>query len=148
MSAGYSGTPVLKKLGVKPDQTALLIGVPDVVSELAQYDQFARRIDVASLGAPDFAKACAAGPYTYIHVFEKQASALEASIEHLRRALVPNGMIWASWPKKASNVATTLTEDVIRSLALANGLVDVKVCAVDAVWSGLKLVIPVADRPK
>ena len=146
MSAGYSGTPLLKKLGVKPDQAALLIGVPDTVGELAQYDRFARRVDAAGLSAPETAKACAGGPFDYIHVFEKDASAMQASIDRLRGALVPNGMIWASWPKKASKVPTTLTEDVIRALALAHGLVDVKVCAVDAVWSGLKLVIPVADR--
>ncbi len=81
-------------------------------------------------------------------ICSKETRALEASIDLLRRSLVPNGMIWASWPKKAYKVATTLTEDVIRALALAHRLVDVKVCAVDAVWSGLKLVIPVADRPE
>ncbi|NND50573.1 MAG: DUF3052 domain-containing protein [Rhizobiales bacterium] len=148
MNTGYSGTPLLKKLGVKPDQTALLIGVPGEVAELAHYDAFAGRTCIASLAQPALTAACAEGPFNYVHVFEKDARALEASIDRLREALVPNGMIWASWPKKASKVATTLTEDVIRDLALAHGLVDVKVCAVDAVWSGLKLVIPVADRPQ
>jgi hypothetical protein len=65
----------------------------------------------------------------------------------LKKEIVPNGMIWISWPKKSSKVITDITEDLIRQLALANGLVDVKVCAVDEVWSGLKLVIPVKDRP-
>ena len=147
MSEGYSGTPLLSKLGVRPGQTALLIGVPDSVSELDRYDEFDDRIDIAGLAARELIAACAQGPFDYIHVFETEAALLEAEIDVLRRSLVPNGMIWVSWPKRAARVATTLTEDVIRAIALDNGLVDVKVCAVDAVWSGLKLVIPLARRP-
>ena len=77
-----------------------------------------------------------------MHVFERDRAALAGALPALREKLAPAGMIWVSWPKRASGVPTTLTEDVIRALALARGLVDVKVCAVDAVWSGLKLVIP------
>ena len=148
MSAGYAGTPLPKKLGVKPHHNALLIGVPAEIGEQAQYDSFANRTLAASLAVPGFSVACASGPFNYVHVFEKDAAALEGAIDLLRRSLVPNGMIWASWPKKASKVPTTLSEDVIRAMALGHGLVDIKVCAVDAVWSGLKLVIPVADRLK
>jgi hypothetical protein len=146
MSAGYSGTPLLKKLGVKPGLRALLVAVPGSVAEIGAFDGFSARVEAPSLAARGLAAACARGPFDYIHVFETERAPLEAGIGLLRRALVANGMIWVSWPKKASKVATSLTEDVIRALALASGLVDVKVCAVDAVWSGLRLVIPVADR--
>lgn len=146
MSEGYSGTPLLDKLGVRPGQVALLIGVPDAVGELDGYREFDERVDVAGLAARELVAACAQGPFDYIHVFVTEADLLEAEIGLLARSLVANGMIWVSWPKRASKVPTTLTEDVIRALAIENGLVDVKVCAVDAVWSGLKLVIPVANR--
>ena len=147
MSEGYSGTPLLKKLGVKPGQIALLVAVPDSVPELEAYADFAERVDVVGLAARELVAACAQGPFDYIHVFETEAVLLEAEIGLLRQSLVANGMIWVSWPKKASRVPSTLTEDVIRAIALENGLVDVKVCAVNEVWSGLKLVIPLASRP-
>lgn len=82
----------------------------------------------------------------FIHYFTRQASGLGMVLSALKTEIVSNGMIWVSWPKKASKVQTDVTEDVIRNLALSIGLVDVKVCAVDAVWSGLKLVIRVKDR--
>ena len=78
--------------------------------------------------------------------FSQQAKDLHKDIRLLKNEIEPNGIIWISWPKKASKVITDITEDVIRNLALANGLVDIKVCAVDETWSGLKLVIPVKDR--
>jgi len=81
-----------------------------------------------------------------VHLFVTEAAGLPAALARSRERLVSNGMIWVSWPKKASGVPTTLTEDVIRGLALARGLVDVKVCAVDATWSGLKLVVRKALR--
>ena len=81
-----------------------------------------------------------------IHYFTKELKTLQQDIGALKNEIAPNGMIWVSWPKKASKVPTDITEDLVRTLALANDLVDVKVCAVDEVWSGLKLVIPVKDR--
>ncbi|HEU4633785.1 MAG TPA: DUF3052 family protein, partial [Flavisolibacter sp.] len=84
----------------------------------------------------------------FIHYFVRKEKELLNNIAQLKEQIESNGMIWISWPKKTANVATDITEDVIRSIGLANGLVDVKVCAVDEVWSGLKLVIPVKDRKK
>jgi hypothetical protein len=93
---------------------------------------------------PD-AKRLPKGPFDVLHAFFAERAALDAALPHLD-ALQPAGMIWISWPKKASGVTTDLTEDVIRSIALDRGLVDVKVCAVDETWSGLKLVIPLRER--
>lgn len=140
-SAGYSGTPLMKKLGARPGMAALYVGVPDAVEPLWSFDAWSTRDVVAHPGA------AGSGPYDFIHVFSKQASALAEALPALRARLRPAGMIWVSWPKKAARVATDVTEDEVRRLALASGLVDIKVCAVDAIWSGLKLVIPVKDRP-
>jgi hypothetical protein len=90
----------------------------------------------------------AKAPLDLVHLFATEAKALAARLRSYRKAIAPDGMIWASWPKKASGVATDVTETVVRATALANGLVDIKVCAVDDVWSGLKLVIPVKERGK
>jgi hypothetical protein len=142
LQAGYSGTPLLKKLGYRAGQRALLIGLPAEPAELAGFAGFARRearTGLAQLGE-------AAGPFDLIHVFERERAALAAGLPRLRALLAPAGMLWVSWPKRAAKLPTTLTEDVIRELALPIGLVDVKVCAIDAVWSGLKLVIPRALR--
>lgn len=138
--AGYSGTPLLKKLGYKAGQRALLIGVQDGPEELFLFDAFAHVDRRARLGRMP------KGPFDLVHVFEKDAAALETALPAIVAQLERDGMIWVSWPKKASKVATTITEDVIRAAAFKAGLVDVKVCAVDEVWSGLKLVIPVARR--
>jgi hypothetical protein len=81
-----------------------------------------------------------------VHFFSKDKSEYENTLLSLRGSIKPNGMIWISWPKKSSGIPTTLDENTIRHIALQNGLVDVKVCAVDAIWSGLKLVIPVKNR--
>ena len=86
------------------------------------------------------------GPADVIHAFYDQAETFRAALPRLKAAIRPAGMIWISWPKKASKVPTDLTENDIRSAALLEGLVDIKVCAVSEVWSGLKLVIPVASR--
>lgn len=138
--AGYSGTPLLKKLGYKAGQKALLIGAEAGPEELLAFEDFG---SVAVLAKPG---RLPKGPFDLVHIFEKDAGALEEALAKVVGKLVPNGMIWVSWPKKASKVPTTVTEDVIRSAAFKAGLVDVKVCAVDEVWSGLKLVIPVARR--
>jgi hypothetical protein len=135
---GYSGTPLLKKLGYRAGQRALLLGVPPTLAELLAFPDFA----VRAL-EPE-----AAGQFDLIHVFERSRVALAAALPGLRGRLAPAGMLWVSWPKRTSKVETTLTEDVIRAIALEAGLVDVKVCAVDPIWSGLKLVIPLALRQR
>jgi hypothetical protein len=140
MPAGYSGTPLLKKLGYKAGQHALLIGAAAGPEELSAFGGFERVVTLAKpVRIPK-------GPFHIVHIFEKDAAALDKALPALVDALERDGMIWVSWPKKASKVPTTITEDVIRASAFRAGLVDVKVCAVDEVWSGLKLVIPVARR--
>lgn len=139
--AGYSGTPLLKKLGVKDGQRALLIGAPDIEA-LDAFDGW------KSVRRAKHAKKIAGGPFDYIHIFCADLDAYAEAVPALKRVLDPGGMIWASWPKKSSGVPTTLLESDVRTIAIRNGLVDIKVCAVDDVWSGLKLVIPVKDRPQ
>lgn len=140
MNAGYSGTPLLKKLGYKPGQKALLFNVPESLSILSQYPDF------TMCKQPKTWRGVSGGPFDLVHIFEKDAAKLEQHICSIRKILISNGMVWISWPKKSSKVPTTLSGDVVRRLALKNGLVDIKVCAVDEIWSGLKLVIPVKDR--
>jgi len=142
MPAGYSSTPLAKKLGIKEGHVVLALGAPAEYEELLE-------------GLPDdvlIEKADSAGQgdrrYDIVHAFTKERAWLEAALPTLSGRIVWNGAVWASWPKKASKVPTDVTENVVRGLALQTGLVDVKVCAVDEVWSGLKLVIPVKDRPK
>lgn len=140
--AGYSGTPLLKKLGVKDDMSALLIAVPDDITPLVNYDGWRKR------KAPKTLRGFSGGPYDYIHIFSKDENSLASAIRDMKSVLADTGMIWISWPKKSSGVDSTVNGDVVRRLALRAGLVDVKVCAVDEIWSGLKLVIPVKDRKK
>jgi hypothetical protein len=133
---GYSGTPLPKKLGIKDGYRAALIGMPgDVRDELRD-----------ALAGCRISKDVA-GPLDFIFLFSKSQAELERELKRAAKALVPAGMVWISWPKKSSGVATDLTEDVIRAIGLKAGLVDVKVCAVTDVWSGLKFVIPVKNRP-
>lgn len=141
-AAGYSGTPLPKKLGMKAGQSAAFIALPAELAWLVTAEPFARadRFGAAAELGPE-------PPYDLIHAFHTEASVLAPALGCLRAAIVPNGAIWISWPKKAAKVQTDITEDFIRRMALAGGLVDVKVCAVSEVWSGLKLVIPVKDRP-
>ena len=138
--AGYSGKPLVQKLGIKPGFCILVDGliVPyrDVVGELPDGVSIAR---AAKTARP---------PLDMVHLFAAEAKGLAAKLRLYRKAIAPDGMIWASWPKKASGVTTDVTEALVRETALANGLVDIKVCAVNDVWSGLKLVIPVKDRAK
>jgi hypothetical protein len=129
-SAGYSGTPLLKKLGIKDGaNSAILNAPPGYVKSLG--------VRAASELKSDL---------DFIQFFTKSRAELEKQLPRLRKAIKPDGMIWISWPKKSSRVETDLTEDIIRDTALALKLVDVKVCAVDETWSGLKLVIPLKDR--
>jgi hypothetical protein len=126
--AGYSGTPLHQKLGFTPEMKAHLIG--------ASYKAPA---GVKVVAEPD-------GPLDFVHVFTKEKAGLEKRFPALAKALAPAGMLWVSWPKGASTVSTDLSENVVREIGLKVGLVDVKVCAVDDVWSGLTFVIRRKDR--
>jgi hypothetical protein len=130
LTAGYSGTPLAKKLGIKPGFTIFADGAPaDYASLLAPLPDdvtFARKLTKS---------------VDLIHLFTKSALELSVRLRTWRSAMKADGTIWISWPKKASKVPTDITEDVIREVALSMGLVDVKVCAVDETWSGLKLVV-------
>lgn len=128
--AGYSGTPLPAKLGLKPGMTVLLAGAPD------GYDQTLQPLPD---GVRFVARASAA--VGLVQAFHTRRTELAADLRRLRQVLAPDAVLWVSWPKKASKVPTDITEDVIRELALPLDWVDVKVCAVDAVWSGLKLVV-------
>jgi hypothetical protein len=141
-AAGYSGTPLLKKLGYAAGQRACLVAAP--VAELLAFEEFAKRRLLKDLDAFGREK----GPFDLVHLFVREAAGLPVALRHARECLVSNGMIWVSWPKKAAKVATDVTEGVVRRDAIAADLVDIKVCAVDATWSGLKLVIPKAMRER
>ena len=128
--AGYSGTPLAKKLGIKDGHTVGLIGAPsDFEATLAPLPD-----DVTI-------RRQARGAFDVIVFFPSNQADLQRRFMRLARRMVANGGLWVGWPKKASGVATDVTEDTIRRVALPLGLVDVKVCAVDDIWSGLKLVI-------
>lgn len=134
-TAGYSGTPMAKKLGIKQGFIIRLINKPDyyfdlftdLPGDLNAADEIGDGVD-------------------FVHFFTKSQSDLIKTLPVLKGQIKKNGIIWVSWPKKASKVATDVRDDIIRNYALQLGLVDIKVCAVDEVWSGLKLVIPLADR--
>lgn len=132
--AGYSGTPLRKKLGVVPGQRTWRLAMPEAIADEIDGD------------APPLLLAEPAAGLESAHLFVTEAAVLAAQLARLRPLLAPKGMVWVSWPKKAAKVPTDVTEDVIREIALPMGYVDVKVCAVDAVWSGLKLVIRVSER--
>jgi hypothetical protein len=131
---GYSGTPLPKKLGIKAGLRVQLVNVPEDVraelSEALSTCQLAKRRDLLDL----------------VMVFTKASAALEKEFSRMSERLAPAGMLWVSWPKKSSGVATDLDENIIRGIGLAAGLVDVKVCAVTDVWSGLKFVRRLKDR--
>lgn len=133
--AGYSETPLDRKLGLRDGQRAGWIGLPAHLGGLALSNRFARAELVSR------ARDLTPRPFDMVHVFTASRAMLETDLQPMLDRLDPNGMIWVSWPKKASKVPSDVTEDVIREIALAGPLVDVKVCAVDEVWSGLKLVI-------
>jgi hypothetical protein len=128
--AGYSGTPLATKLGIKPGFTIFADGAPK---------------NYASLLAPlpddvTFVKKLTKS-VDLVHLFTKSAAELDARLRSWRHTMKSDGAVWVSWPKKTSKVPTDITEDVIRTIALPMGLVDIKVCAVDDTWSGLKLVV-------
>jgi len=127
---GYSGTPLPRKLGITESTHVALIGAP------SEYESLLGVLPVgAKLGATLSRKT------DLVHIFVTQRGDLAIHLSKLRRKLRDDATVWVSWPKKTSKVATTVTEDVVRELALPLGFVDVKVCAVSDVWSGLKLVV-------
>jgi len=134
-TAGYSGTPLLKKLGIKPQSIVLLVNKPDDYFDLLETDiseQLCKKNQT-----PDF-----------IHLFVKTNKDFENEMKKVKAVCKQNtnAVVWVSWYKKTAKIPTDVTEDVIRNYALKNDLVDVKVCAVSDVWSGLKLVVPLAKR--
>lgn len=135
VGAGYSGTSLAKKLGLKDGQAVAFAGLPDSLKPLLAERAFASVERVAGW------REVTGRGLDYIHLFTDSAAVVDAATPALRDRIDPAGMIWMSWPKKASRVPTDVTEDTIRDCALGHDLVDVKVCAVDDVWSGLKLVI-------
>jgi hypothetical protein len=133
--SGYSGTPLAKKLSLKDGMRVWWDGIPDSV-----------RDEIAAEGLDLKLLSSAEPPIDAAHVFVTERADLKARLKQSLPLLDPAGMIWVSWPKKASKVPTDITEDGIRDVALPMGLVDVKVCAVDDIWSGLKLVIRRQNR--
>jgi len=136
MTAGYSGTPLPRKLGIKPGQRVALLGAPDgfqreTLGELPEDVGVRRR---------------AGGKADVIVSFHTSRAELERRLPALRAMMEPAAGLWIAWPKRASRIPTDITEDVLREIALPTGLVDNKVCAVDETWSGLRLVIRLRDR--
>ena len=134
-TTGYSATPLIKKLGIKPDMKVLLLHAPD---------------DYFNLLEQDIAKQLIKGKQIpqLIHLFAKSIAVFKKEMVKILQITSVNTavIVWVSWYKKASGITTDLTEDVIRDVALQNNLVDIKVCAISELWSGLKLVVPVAKR--
>jgi hypothetical protein len=131
MAAGYSGTPLAKKLSLKPGMRVWWDGVPDAISDEIEGEG----LELERLDRPE-------APIDAAHIFVTLRADMEDKLRTLRPLLAPSGFIWVSWPKKASKVPTDITEDGIREVILPDtDLVDVKVCAVDSIWSGLKLMV-------
>jgi hypothetical protein len=135
--AGYSGTPLVKKLGIKEDFRVALVAAPEGF-----------RGELEGLPNGVLFVTSVQSQLDFIMFFAKTRSELIANFARLAARLKPVGMLWIAWPKRASGVATDLSDSVVRQTGLDAGLVDVKVCAVNEVWSGLKFVIRVKDRPK
>jgi hypothetical protein len=133
--AGYSGTPLVTKLGLKPGHQIFVFEAPEAYFEW-----------IAPLPAGLVVKEKLAKEMDVIHVFVKESKVFQAIFRKAKKFVKKDGMIWVSWPKKSAKVETDLDENIIRDFGLAEGLVDVKVCAVSEVWSGLKFVIRVKDR--
>ena len=135
--AGYSGTPLARKLGIRPGARLALLDAPD-------------GFDSTLEGLPGDVTVLlqARAPLDVIVAFFTARSALQRRLPRLKSSLCADGGLWISWPKRASGKPTDLSEGVVRELGLANGLVDNKVCAIDEIWSGLRLVYRLADRPQ
>ncbi len=126
-SSGYSGTPLVKKLGIKPEMKVLLINPPADYFEWLETDIQKQVVK--------------SGPAEFVHVFAVKRAELEKTFLHLIKKLPPDAIFWISWYKKAAKMPTDITEDTIREIVLPAGWVDVKVCAVSELWSGLKIVL-------
>lgn len=133
--AGYSGTPLPRRLGIKPGFRVALLSMPDDVK--SELQPALADCEIAN-SKPD--------PLDFAMLFVESQAALKKGFPAVASQLAPAGMFWVSWPKKASGIKTDLTEDTVRKIGLAAGLVDVKVCAVNETWSGLKFVIRLKDR--
>ena len=134
-AAGYSGTPLAKKLGIKEGSVLSVVHQPDYYFSLfADFPD-----DVQIIHDERIRK-------DLIHYFARSLKEYMHDINGLKNQIKSSGCIWVSWPKKSSKIATDVSEDMVRNIALKNGLVDIKVCAVDEIWSGLKLVIPIKKR--
>jgi hypothetical protein len=133
--AGYSGTPLAQKLGIKAGEKVATIGAPagyrKLLSPLPEKVSFTGEIKNGAM---------------FVHLFVSDRKTMERELKRLRKLMADTGVLWVSWPKKSSGVTTDVTEDVIREVALPLGFVDIKVCAVDETWSGLKLVIRRENR--
>ncbi len=129
-TAGYSGTPLVRKLGFKPGMRVHYVGAPDGLGALI--GELPDGVRVLARPAPDL---------DLVMLFVVSRAELERRLGGLHAKLAQDGMVWVAWPKRASMLPTDMTEDVVRDVALPRGLVDVKVCAIDETWSGLKLVI-------
>jgi hypothetical protein len=136
MPAGYSGTPLVKKLGIKSGFKILLVHPPDHYFDLLEE----LPVDLTFTENPG------EGPFDFIHLFATEVDQLHKEIPALRSNLNKKGMLWISWPKGGSSIQTDLNGNVVRAEGLRSGLVDVKVCAVDEDWSGLKFVYRLSDR--
>ncbi len=135
-AAGYSGTPLPRKLGIKPGARVVLSGAPPGAEALLEDLPDGTRLSRRLAGAADV-----------IVLFADRRADLARRLPGAQEAMRPDGGLWVAWPKRASGVPTDITEDVVREMGLAAGLVDNKVCAIDATWSGLRLVVRVRDRP-
>ncbi len=129
-TAGYSGTPLVRKLGVKPGMRVHYVAAPEGFGALL--GELPDGVRVLARAAPEL---------DLVMLFVVSRAELERRLGGLHAKLAQDGMVWVAWPKRASKVPTDMTEDVVRDVALPRGLVDVKVCAIDETWSGLKLVI-------
>jgi hypothetical protein len=133
--AGYSGTPLPQKLGIKPGLTVVTINAPTnyrrLLGTIPEAVAFCDRLKLDS---------------SFVHVFVRRRRELEKKLSTLREKIADTGTVWVSWPKKSSGVSTNVTEDVVRDVALPLGFVDVKVCAIDETWSGLKLMVRRENR--
>jgi hypothetical protein len=135
--AGYSGTPLPKKLGIKENMRVAFVDAPANIK--AELREAVSGCTVASDLTP---------PLDFAHLFVKSQADLKKRFAATAKKLAPAGILWVSWPKKSSGVPSDLDENIVRRIGLEAGLVDVKVCAVDEVWSGLKFVMRVKDRPE
>ena len=135
MTAGYSQTPLVRKLGIKTGQRLAVLNAPD------DYPETLGQLPDAVEMVTDVDR-----EVDFIQFFSSSRKLLEAEFPQLKWGLAQNGMLWVSWPKRSSKVETDLSENVVREIGLGNGLVDVKICAVDETWSGLKFVLRLRDR--